>query len=368
MTEIADNDAEQAIVAQVNAARAAGTALAIHGGRTKAFYGNPTSAQAPLDCSVHRGVLAYEPTELALTVRAGTSLAAVEARLAEHGQELPFEPPHFGEGATIGGMVAAGLSGPRRPYSASVRDAVLGVRMLNGQGEVMDFGGRVMKNVAGYDLSRLMVGSLGVLGVLLEVSMKVLPMAPARLTLRLEQDAASALRSMATWARQALPITATAWLDGRLYVRLSGSDEALTQTQRIIGGEPFAEADAFWAALREQQLAFFTADGPLWRLSVSAAAPAEAVAGAQVIEWGGALRWLRPARDGGPESIRRLASAAGGHATLFRTGALAPPADGVFAPLDPVVLRLHRNLKRAFDPARLFNPGRLYPPMDEVTI
>ncbi|MFP4247795.1 MAG: glycolate oxidase subunit GlcE, partial [Halochromatium sp.] len=285
---------EQAIVEQVDDARVAGRSLAIHGGKTKAFYGNPVQADAQLDCSPHRGVIAYEPTELAITVRAGTPLAEVEALLAEQGQAFPFEPPHFGARATIGGMVAAGLSGPRRPYAASVRDAVLGVRMLNGKGEVLAFGGRVMKNVAGYDLSRLMVGSLGVLGVLLEVSIKVMPEPPGRITLVQEQAQAGALALMQRWAGQALPITATAWLDGRLHVRAAGSEEALSETRRILGGTamPPGEADAFWSAVREQQLDGLAGEEPLWRISVPPATAAEAIPGVALIEWGGALRWL----------------------------------------------------------------------------
>lgn len=361
MAEHLDTTTEQALIEQVNAARASGTTLAIHGGKTKAFYGNPVQADAELDCSSHRGVSAYEPTELAITVRAGTPLAEVEALLAEQGQEFPFEPPHFGERATIGGMVAAGLSGPRRPYAASVRDAVLGVRMLNGKGEVLEFGGRVMKNVAGYDLSRLMVGSLGVLGVLLEVSIKVMPIPLGRITLVREQDQSSALELMQHWAGQALPITGTAWLDGRLYLRVAGSEEALSESQRILGGLPMAatEADAFWTAVREQRLDCFAGEQPLWRVSVPPATAAEAIAGVELIEWGGALRWLRAGLSA--EAIRRLGAAAGGHATLFRAGAnAAPPTDGVFAPLSPVLSRLHRELKRAFDPQGLFNPGRLF--------
>lgn len=372
MTEIAETDAEQELVEQVKAALSSETPLLVHGGKSKAFYGNPVEAEASLDCSRHRGVVAYEPTELAITVRAGTPLAAVEALLTEHGQQFPFEPPHFGASATVGGMVAAGLSGPRRPYAASVRDAVLGVRVLNGNGEVLEFGGRVMKNVAGYDLSRLMAGSLGVLGVLLEVSLKVMPVPPGRVTLVREQDQAGALASMQRWAGQALPISGTAWLDGRLYVRLAGSDEALTQTQRIIGGTPMTdtEADAFWSALREQELGCFDVDGfagdgfggarALWRLSVRPATAAEAIPETDLIEWGGSLRWVRSARPA--DELRAMAQAAGGHATLFRArAAVSPPVEGVFTPLNPVAARLHQNLKRAFDPAGVFNPGRLYP-------
>ncbi len=395
MADHPDTATEQTIVDQVNAARSAGTTLAIHGSKTKAFYGNPVQADAELDCSAHRGVIAYEPTELAITVRAGTPLAEIEALLAEHGQEFPFEPPHFGERATIGGMVAAGLSGPRRPYAASVRDAVLGARMLNGKGEVLGFGGRVMKNVAGYDLSRLMAGSLGVLGVLLEVSIKVMPRPPERITLVQEQDQPYALALMQGWAGLALPITGTAWLDGRLYVRAAGSGEALSETQRILGGTPMAsaDADAFWTAVREQRLECFAGERPLWRISVPPATAADAIPGVELIEWGGALRWLRTksagaaglgaevgvdgsalgeagvgaqAADGaGSEAssaaVRSWAAPAGGHATLFRAGASMPrPADHVFAPLSPVLLRLHQRLKRAFDPDGIFNPGRLF--------
>ena len=359
MTDNQQTGAEQQLVARVEAARAAGTPLLIQGGATKAFYGNPVPAGTVLDCSVHRGVLAYEPTELAVTARAGTPLGELEGLLAEHGQELPFEPPHFGARATLGGMVAAGLSGPRRPYAASVRDAVLGARILTGSGEVMSFGGRVMKNVAGYDLSRLMAGSLGVLGVLLEVSLKVMPTPPGRITLAQEQDQASALTLMQRWARQALPITATAWIDGRLYVRAAGSGEALAQTRKVLGGELLEAADAFWTEVREQRLEGFQGDMPLWRLSVRPATAAAALPDCFLLEWGGALRWLRSAQPA--DSVRAAAKAAGGHATLFRLGAAQCPADGVFAPLDPVGMRLHRRLQQAFDPAGILNPGRLYP-------
>ena len=361
-------DTEQALAAQVRAAAAEGRRLAIRGGGSKGFYGNAVAADAALDCNAHTGVVAYEPTELAITVRGGTRLAAVEALLAEHGQQLPFEPPHFGPApgestATIGGVVAAGLSGPRRPYAASVRDAVLGVRLLNGKGEVLAFGGRVMKNVAGYDVSRLMAGSLGVLGVLLEVSLKVIPRPPDTLTLVREVTLAEALDLLRHWSRQALPITATAWLDGRLHVRVDGGEEALAETRRIVEGLPLEAAEAFWRDLREQRLGFFAGDAPLWRLSLPPATPATATAdlgaGAPLVEWGGALRWRRgelPAAR-----VRALAQAAGGHATLFRGGGGGAPADGVFTPLAAVPLRLHRNLKRAFDPQGILNPGRLYP-------
>lgn len=367
MTEIPDDDVEQSLVEQVIKAGEAGAPLQIRGGGSKGFYGNPVQADRVLECAGHRGIVSYEPTELAITLRAGTRLAEVEALLDANAQQFPFEPVHFGPKATVGGMVAAGLSGPRRPYAASVRDAVLGVRLLNGRGQVLDFGGQVMKNVAGYDLSRLMAGSLGVLGVLLQVSLKVTPTPVGRMTLVREQRLTDALALMRRWARRSLPITATAWVDGRLYVRICGSEEGLAETHRVVEGQPLSDADAFWDDLREQRLAFFAGDAPLWRLSVRPATPPLDLAGqpidptseAQLVEWGGALRWLRGEYD--PTEIRAAAKQAGGHATLFRRGSASPPADGVFTPLDPVVMRLHRNLKQSFDPAGLFNPGRLYP-------
>jgi glycolate oxidase FAD binding subunit len=365
---IPSQDAEPPLVDQVLAAAAEGRRVAVRGGGSKAFYGNPTTVDAGLDCTAHTGVVAYEPTELAITVRGGTRLADLQSLLAGHGQQLPFEPPHFAlhdaeSMATIGGAVAAGLSGPRRPYAGSVRDAVLGVRLLNGQGQVLELGGRVMKNVAGYDLSRLMAGSLGVLGVLLAVSLKVIPRAPGTLTLVREEPLPRALDLLRRWSRRALPVTATAWLDGRLYLRIDGGEEALAETHRIVEGLPLDAADDFWRNLREQRLGFFSGDAPLWRLSLPPATPADLTnglgCGEPLLEWGGALRWLR----GAPLAVRvrEVAASAGGHATLFRPGAGERPADGVFTPLAPVPLRLHRNLKHAFDPAGILNPGRLYP-------
>lgn len=364
MPEIQDQNLEQPLIEQVLAAVAQQTPVSIQGGGSKNFYGNPQRAEAVLDCSGHQGLVAYEPTELAITVRAGTPLAAVEALLQANGQQFPFEPPNFGPNATVGGMVAAGLSGPRRPYAASVRDAVLGVRLVNGQGKALDFGGRVMKNVAGYDLSRLMAGSLGVLGLLLEVSLKVAPIPVGQMTLVREQSIDDALLLMRRWARRSLPITATAWVNGRSYVRICGSEEGLAETHRVVEGLPLPDADTFWHDLREHQHPFFTGDAPLWRLSVRPATPAATFAGKQsaderLVEWGGALHWLRGEQD--VQWLRTQAMAAGGHATLFRAGAASPPADGVFTPLEPLPMRLHRNLKQSFDPAGLFNPGRLYP-------
>jgi glycolate oxidase FAD binding subunit len=322
-------------------------ALRLRGGGSKDFYGNPPRGEV-LDTRAYAGIAAYEPSELVLTARCGTALSEIEAALNETGQCLPFEPPHFGA-ATFGGCIAAGLSGPRRASAGALRDFVLGVKLIDGRGRVLQFGGQVMKNVAGYDISRLVAGSLGTLGLIAEASLKVLPRPPVELTLRLELDEAQALDAMNRWAGQPLPISATAWHAGVLAVRLSGSEAAVSGAVQRIGG---AEVDYPWHAIREQTHPFFAGDGALWRLSVPSVTAPLGLPGAQLIEWGGALRWTRSG------DVRETAKRAGGHATLFRG---ADQGAGAFAPLAPVLMRLHRALKGAFDPAGILNPGRLYP-------
>jgi glycolate oxidase FAD binding subunit len=339
----------QHITERIRAAADRKLALRFRGGGSKDFYGNEPRGEL-LDTCAYAGIAAYEPSELVLTARCGTALAEVEQALAERGQCLPFEPPHFGA-ATFGGCVAAGLSGPRRASAGALRDFVLGVKLIDGRGRLLQFGGQVMKNVAGYDISRLVAGSLGTLGLIAEASLKVLPRAPVELTLRLEVDEAKALDAMNLWAALPLPISATAWHAGVLVVRLSGSEAAVSGAARRIGG---AEADYAWHAIREQTHPFFSGDSALWRLSVPSVTAPLGLPGAQLIEWGGALRWAR----GDAGKIRDLAKRAGGHATLFRA---ADKSAGAFAPLEPVVMRLHRALKSAFDPAGILNPGRLYP-------
>ena len=359
-----NDPALQVLIDRVRSARAAGAQLRIRGGGSKDFYGEVPQGE-PLDTRVLEGTSSYEPTELVVTTRCGTALAELEALLAAQGQCLPFEPPHFGSGATVGGMVAAGLSGPSRASVGSVRDHVLGATLLNGKGEVMTFGGQVMKNVAGYDVSRLLAGSMGTLGVILEVSLKVLPIAPATLTLRMEMDQARAIAQLNAWGGQPLPLNASAWWDSNLIVRLRGALAAVQAARTAIGGQVVEPqyASPFWAGLRDHTDEFFTSahaavvgGASLWRLSVPSTAAPLALSGELLIEWGGAQRWLCSAMA--PGAVRDAAAKAGGHATLFATSDKSP---GAFAPLQSPLDRIHRELKKAFDPAGIFNPGRLYP-------
>jgi len=341
---------------KILAAAAAKRPMRIRGGGTKDFYGNEPRGEL-LDTRAHAGIVDYEPTELVVTARSGTLLEDLERILSEKGQYLPFEPPHFGAGATLGGCVAAGLSGPRRASAGAVRDFVLGARIVDGAGRELGFGGRVMKNVAGYDVARLIAGSLGTLGLILEVSLKVLPRPAAELTLRLELPEARALESLNRWAGQPLPVSASVWHDGEVTLRLSGAEAALAAAAERLGGDRIeaGAAAAFWRDVREQSLPFFAGETPLWRLSVPPHAPAITLPGEQLIEWGGALRWLKT--NAAAATVRAAGAQAGGHATLFRSREKPVSA---FAPLPPVLARVHRELKAAFDPAGILNPGRLY--------
>jgi glycolate oxidase FAD binding subunit len=365
-------------VAAIRAAAASQVPLCVRGGGTKDFYGGEIRGDV-LDTTGYRGIVEYEPTELVITACAGTPLAEIEATMRERGQMLAFEPPHFGylpspppplpragEGnfvpaspekrmATLGGCVAAGLSGPRRAYTGAVRDFVLGVRMLDGNGNDLRFGGRVMKNVAGYDVSRLMVGSLGTLGVILEISLKALPLPVAAMTLRREQSQAEAIALMNEWAGKPLPISATCHVGNLLYVRLSGAAAAVRAARGKIGGEEVSDGATFWRGVREQELDFFRESQPLWRLSLKSTTPPLNVAGQQLVEWSGALRWLKS--DADAQTVRAAAAYGGGHATLFRDG---DKSAGVFHPLTPALEKIHRRLKQSFDPAGIFNPGRMY--------
>jgi glycolate oxidase FAD binding subunit len=338
----------------IREAAAARRKLRIRGGGTKDFYGGEPQGEV-LNTTACRGIVSYEPTELVITARCGTPLSEIEAAMREQGQMLAFEPPHFGESATLGGCVAAGLSGPRRPYAGAVRDFVLGVRMLDGKGADLRFGGQVMKNVAGYDVSRLMTGSLGTLGLILEVSLKVLPLPVCEVTFRREQSQAEAIALMNEWAGKPLPLSATCYTGQALYVRLSGAAAAVRAARERLGGDDVADGPAFWRSVREHEADFFALPQPLWRLSVKPTTPPLNIAGQQLIEWGGALRWLKS--DAAATAVREAAAFGGGHATLFRGG---DKSVGVFAPLPAAIQTVHRRLKQSFDPAGILNPARLY--------
>ncbi len=340
---------------RIISASASKSALRIRGNGTKDWYGQSLDGEV-LDTSAYSGIVSYDPTELVITARAGTTLREIGAALSKEKQMLAFEPPRFDGLATIGGIVASGLSGPRRQAVGSVRDFVLGSVLMDGKGEVLHFGGQVMKNVAGYDVSRLLTGSLGTLGLILEVSLKVLPRPFAQHTLQFAMGEDEALHQLNVWGGQPLPISASCWHDGQLTVRLSGAQAAVDAAISKMGGAALPDADAFWDRLREQQHAFF-ADVPngLWRLSVPTVAPALKLPGEQLIEWGGAQRWLKTGAN--VATIRAAVAAAGGHATLYKGG---DKSVGVFQPLAPAVARIHRNLKNAFDPAGIFNPRRMY--------
>lgn len=348
----------------VMTARASLKHIVIQGGGTKHFYGESQSVAASasvLDVSAYRGVINYQPSELVITARAGTPLKEIEELLGEQRQMLAFEPPRFGPSSTIGGCVAAGLSGPRRMMAGSLRDFVLGATLLDASGALLHFGGEVMKNVAGYDVPRLLAGSLGIFGPLIDVSLKVAPQPIAEATVELEMDEERALAQFAAWRRMPLPISASAWHEvhgqGVLRVRLSGSDAALNSACASIGGRKLGQEEArqWWDALRDQTYPFFKAR-PLWRLCVPPSS-APLGLGKVLIEWNGGLRWLA---DGEiePDFVRKAAARHGGHATLFLHD--GQPSVPVFHPPSPGVRAITERLKHEFDPTGMFNPGRLF--------
>ncbi|WJK12188.1 glycolate oxidase subunit GlcE [Pseudomonas fluorescens] len=351
MGETKDFDDSAALLEQVNRALENATPLRIQGANSKAFLGRIVGGEI-LDTRAHRGIVSYDPTELVITARCGTPLAELLAVLDVSQQMLACEPPAFANDATVGGMIATGLSGPRRPWSGSVRDFVLGTRIITGHGKHLRFGGEVMKNVAGYDLSRLMAGSYGSLGVITEVSLKVLPKPRACLSLSLQMSGEQALLRLAEWGQQPLPISA-ACHDGRqLRLRLEGGEGSVAAAHDRLGGELID--NSLWADLNEQRLDFFDEDQPLWRLSVPLNTPPLNLPGEQWLDWGGAQRWLKSTAEA--SVIRKVVSDVGGHATCYSHGLIDEP----FHPLTPALLHYHRQLKRQLDPRGIFNPGRLY--------
>lgn len=354
------NDISAQLAEQVRLAHADQSPLRIVAGNSKAFYGNPVTGET-LDVAGHAGVISYEPTELVITARAGTPLREIEQLLADNGQMLAFEPPSFADTATIGGTIACNLSGPARAYAGAARDFLLGCRIINGKGEILHFGGEVMKNVAGYDASRLMSGAMGTLGVLLDVSMKVLPIAETSTTLQLSLDAQQALDKIHTLSQTPLPISASSHHHAQLYIRLSGAGDAVRTAAQAIGGEAVSNGENYWQQLKEQQTGFFSEDKACWRISVASDTPPALTGEHDVLyEWGGALRWLCGELD--VAAMRKQTSELGGHVSLFRN-ARTEPTSSVFQPLPPSLLRIHNNLKQAFDPGNILNPGKLYPDM-----
>jgi glycolate oxidase FAD binding subunit len=349
--ELDSMDDSAALIAQVEAARAAQKPLRIRGGNSKAFLGRTVDA-AEIDTRGHRGIVQYDPTELVVTARAGTPLADVEAVLDEAGQMLPFEAPTFGGAATMGGMFATGLSGARRPWVGAVRDFALGCRVITGEAKHLRFGGEVMKNVAGYDVSRLMTGSFGCLGLVTEVSFKVLPKPRATRYVALELTPEAARQKLVGWRRAGLPVGGACHADGVLQVRLEGGVGFVRAARESIGG---ADADeAFWTQLRDFALPFFADARPLWRLSLPVDAPHAALPGDALLDWGGAQRWLKT--DADASEVRRIARELGGHASAFTPGVTDTP----FQPLAAPLMQLHQRLKAQLDPLGIFNPGRLY--------
>ncbi|MDE2439943.1 MAG: glycolate oxidase subunit GlcE [Betaproteobacteria bacterium] len=346
-----DADQSHLLLEQVQAALTNAAPVQITAGNSKHFFGRPASG-IPLDTRGHCGIVSYDPSELVITARAGTPLAEIESALAAAGQILPFEPPDFSGTATIGGTVAAGLSGPRRPWAGSVRDYVLGCRVITGQGKHLRFGGQVIKNVAGYDVSRLMSGSLGCLGLITEVSLKVLPKPRTILTLRLDIGRLEALRVFPEWGRQPLPITAAAHDENTVLLRLEGGEGSVRDARQKLGGQE--TSSDFWAALRDHRLPFFADPRPLWRLSVSSHRSPLNLPGASIVDWGGAQIWLKSSAPA--DEIRQLARTAGGHASCFTPGI----DDSPLMPLPAALLRIHQQVKAQLDPRGIFNPGRMY--------
>lgn len=365
MNHVADFDASRDLATAVEQAFRTKTALNIVAGGTKSFLGNPADPDwQRLDLTRHSGVLQYEPAELILRARAGTRLTEIEELLADHGQMLAFEPPHFGPAATIGGCVATGLSGPRRASVGAVRDFVLGITVINGKGEILSFGGQVMKNVAGYDVSRLMVGSMGTLAVILDVSFKVLPLPRYEKTCVIAYSGEEAVERMCALAGSTHPVSATCYDGKQLYIRLSSTEQAVEKSLAELKGEQLEDQNLFWQELREQRNLFFEPGTNLWRLSVPAATPYHLTTAA-LLEWGGAQRWIKCEPQVDPRNqLQQVA----GHATLFRSRVSSVATETkdqqsiaeVFQPVSMQLMQIHQRLKQSFDPHGLFNKGRMF--------
>lgn len=349
-------DLSETLLEQVREAVEKGQPINVQGGGTKSFMGRSTDPGAQLiDVSGHSGIVNYQPVELVITVRAGTRLSEIEAALAENNQMLAFEPPHFGEGSTIGGTLAANQSGPGRPWWGSVRDHLLGVRLISSKAEHLRFGGQVMKNVAGYDMSRLQAGAMGGFGLITEMSFKVLPRPASQITLAYDCDQADAISLMNQRAIESKPLSAATWLDGRLYLRLSGAQSAVEATRKAWGGEIVETGENFWRSLQDQKLSLFESEDPLWRFSINPTAKAFDLDLPAIIDWGGAQRWYSGQQSF--DEMVSIAESAGGQVSLYRGGDRNTEVNHpVAAPLQ----NLQQRVKASIDPVGLFNPGRVY--------
>lgn len=350
------NDISPNLVEQVNNALKNKSPLMIAGGDSKTFYGNKVEGET-ISTVEHTSIIEYQPSELVVTVRSGTLLSELEAELNTNKQMLAFEPPQHSENTTIGGVIACGLSGPRRAACGAARDFVLGATIINGKAEKLRFGGQVMKNVAGYDASRLMVGAQGTLGLLLDISLKVLPLNETEISLKIRTEAAESSHNIQRWIRQGLPISASCFLQDTLYIRLGSTHSAVKQSHDIIKQSfDTTEIDNdFWLQIKNQRHDFFTKTDRLWRCSHQATTELYGDEENQLLEWNGALRWIHSEKN-----LYPVAEEYGGHAQRY------PLADGsevttdIFQPLPPAMLKIHRRLKQAFDPENILNPGRLY--------
>ena len=352
-------DQSQQLQQQIQSAFENKTACNIIGSASKNFLGNAFPGKETISTKGHTGIISYDASELVMTVRSGTRLQDINAALTENNQCLPFEPPAYSKDATIGGTIACNLSGPARAYSGAARDFVLGAHIINGKGDDLHFGGQVMKNVAGYDASRLMAGAYGTLGLILDVSLKVLPIAQTEITIKSELPANIAITTINELSAQNLPITASCYFDNHLYIRLNSSEKnALSVCQFIckkISASEIDNSKAFWLSVKEQQHSFFNTDKTITRLSLPATTQAVEFDGEQLIEWGGALRWLKSDLD--IQQIRQTIQQHGGHVSAYRNSS---SDSEFFHPLEPGARILHQRLKHAFDPAGILNPGRLY--------
>lgn len=349
------NDLSMSLQSQIEQAISTGESLTIRAGNSKDFYGRNTRTEKALDLSEHQGILSYEPSELVIKARTGTPIKAIQELLAENQQMMAFEPPAYDGRATLGGTLATNFSGPRRAYSGAVRDHVLGCKIINGKAETLSFGGVVMKNVAGYDVSRLMTGAMGTLGVLLEAAIKVVPKPETEMTCVLNISIELALIKLHQWANHDLPISASCYYQNRLYIRLSGTEQAIIRAGQTIGGEQLNNADPFWLSITEQTHSFFRNQQDLWRISIASNTPNLSFAGDTLYEWGGALRWLASDMSREELCLDRLSPL--GHATLYRK---TDSGIETFQSLPAPLLTLHKRLKQAFDPNGIFNPGRMY--------